>query len=135
MWSALYVLDSSYLIQTSGKHYWYDVKEDMDCETFFPVFLLYNGGKLNGFGWAMMEDLPSDHYEHPGVNVIGVSNGRVFSAIHEPSLFSQKSTREEDAEPFININLELVKPTKLRNSRGVGPGPLLSCSLVLVIDL
>lgn len=54
-----------------GKHYWYDIKVGMDCEAFFPVFLLYNGGKLNAFGWALLADLQSSHYEHPGVSVIG----------------------------------------------------------------
>ncbi|KAK3690946.1 hypothetical protein RRG08_021643 [Elysia crispata] len=58
---------------TMGVHYWYDIKPDMDCDTFLPVFLLYNGGELNAFGWAFLADLPSPHYEHPGISVIGVS--------------------------------------------------------------
>ncbi|ESO95123.1 hypothetical protein LOTGIDRAFT_160886 [Lottia gigantea] len=47
-------------------HYWYDLHTDSDCHKMFPVFLLYNGGKLNAFGWAMIADLKSPRYEHPG---------------------------------------------------------------------
>ncbi|CAF3360159.1 unnamed protein product [Rotaria sp. Silwood1] len=36
-----------------GVHYWYDNRLDSDCETYFPSFLLYNKGKLTGFGWAL----------------------------------------------------------------------------------
>jgi hypothetical protein len=35
-----------------GIHYWYDNRLDANCDTFFPVFLLYNKGKLTGFGWV-----------------------------------------------------------------------------------
>ncbi|XP_013395235.1 uncharacterized protein LOC106162477 [Lingula anatina] len=49
-----------------GKHYWYNIRQDMACEEFVPVFLLYNGGKLNAFGWAFQGDYKSSRYEHPG---------------------------------------------------------------------
>ena len=53
-----------------GVHYWASVSgkltKDTDSDDFFPVFLLYNKGKLNGFGWAFNADLPSKRYEHPG---------------------------------------------------------------------
>ncbi|KAJ8317107.1 hypothetical protein KUTeg_005011 [Tegillarca granosa] len=48
-----------------GMHYWYNTRQDMSCDDFFPVFLLYNGGKLNAFGWAINADLSSPHLEHP----------------------------------------------------------------------
>jgi len=51
---------------TMGKHYWYGLNENMDCDKFFPVFLLYNGGKLNAFGFALGANLTSPRYEHPG---------------------------------------------------------------------
>ncbi|CAF0775176.1 unnamed protein product [Adineta ricciae] len=35
-----------------GVHYWYDNRLDVDCASFFPSFLMYNKGKLTGFGWA-----------------------------------------------------------------------------------
>jgi len=34
-----------------GVHYWYDNRLDKDCDEFFPSFLMYNKGKLTGFGW------------------------------------------------------------------------------------
>ncbi|XP_022290234.1 uncharacterized protein LOC111101877 [Crassostrea virginica] len=48
-----------------GVHYWLDATQDMSCDRFFPVFLLYNGGVLNAFGWAFQADLSSSRYEHP----------------------------------------------------------------------
>ncbi|KAK6170292.1 hypothetical protein SNE40_018714 [Patella caerulea] len=54
-----------------GVHYWYDLSADTDCEKFFPVFLLYNGGELNGLGWAFISNLPSTRYEHPPPSVFG----------------------------------------------------------------
>ncbi|KAK6170277.1 hypothetical protein SNE40_018704 [Patella caerulea] len=55
--------------QGMGVHYWYDARTDTDCNAFFPVFLLYNRGKLNGFGWAFTTDLTSPRYEHPDPSV------------------------------------------------------------------
>ncbi|RMZ93203.1 hypothetical protein BpHYR1_013104, partial [Brachionus plicatilis] len=61
---------------TMGVHFWADIdgnelNEDTEAENFAPLFLLYNKGKLNGFGWAFNADLPSKRYEHPGKSVIG----------------------------------------------------------------
>merc|ERR1712150_420440 len=54
-----------------GNHYWYDVTPDMTCEEFQPIFLLYNDNILNGFGWAMIADLPSPRLEHPTSSALG----------------------------------------------------------------
>ncbi|XP_046558425.1 uncharacterized protein LOC124267544 [Haliotis rubra] len=54
-----------------GMHYWYNIRKDMSCDDFYPVFLLYNGGKLNAFGWAFNADLSSSRFEHPPQSVIG----------------------------------------------------------------
>ncbi|XP_055997302.1 uncharacterized protein LOC130047090 [Ostrea edulis] len=48
-----------------GVHYWYDISLDMSCDRLYPVFLLYNGGVLNAFGWAFKAELSSSRYEHP----------------------------------------------------------------------
>eukprot|EP00058_Branchiostoma_floridae_P022837 XP_002608327.1 hypothetical protein BRAFLDRAFT_125499 [Branchiostoma floridae] len=48
-----------------GKHYWWNLRVDMDCREFYPVFIMYNGGKLNAFGWDIMNYLDSPRYEHP----------------------------------------------------------------------
>ncbi|XP_012944545.1 uncharacterized protein LOC101851613 [Aplysia californica] len=53
-----------------GRHYWYDVRRDMSCDSLFPVFLLYNWGRLTAFGWAMVTDLSSLRYEHPSAAVL-----------------------------------------------------------------
>ena len=45
----------------------------MSCDDFYPAFLLYNGGKLNAFGWVTMGDFQSERYEHPPSWVLGVS--------------------------------------------------------------
>jgi len=49
-----------------GTHYWLDLKEDMNCDDFYPTFLMYNSGELTGFGWALNTGLSSPRYEHPG---------------------------------------------------------------------
>ena len=54
-----------------GKHYWYNISKEMNCDDTFPSFLLYNGGKLNAFGWATIGDFHSDWYEHPPTSVLG----------------------------------------------------------------
>lgn len=52
-----------------GVHYWASlsgkVTKDTDPDDFFPVFLLYNKGKLNAFGWAFNANLTSKRFEHP----------------------------------------------------------------------
>lgn len=45
----------------------------MKCEDFFPVFLLYNSGKLTGFGWAVEADIKSSRVEHPTPDKFHVS--------------------------------------------------------------
>ena len=37
----------------------------MSCDNFFPVFLLYNDGVLNAFGWAFGMNIQADRFEHP----------------------------------------------------------------------
>ncbi|XP_028400184.1 uncharacterized protein LOC114523458 [Dendronephthya gigantea] len=54
-----------------GQHYWYDISNEMSCDDFFPAFLLYNGGKLNAFGWVTMGNFKSERYEHPPSWVLG----------------------------------------------------------------
>ncbi|XP_064630529.1 uncharacterized protein LOC135489214 [Lineus longissimus] len=53
---------------TMGQHYWYDTSLEMSCDDFYPAFLLYNKGKLNGFGWALNHELKSFRYERPPNN-------------------------------------------------------------------
>ncbi|XP_064603751.1 uncharacterized protein LOC135469143 [Liolophura sinensis] len=57
--------------KTMGMHYWYNLREDMSCDDFQPIFLLYNNGKLNAFGWAINADLQSHRFEHPPLASIG----------------------------------------------------------------
>lgn len=53
-----------------GNHYWYNTSADMSCEDFFPAFLMYNGGKLNAFGWALGLSQSSPRFEHPTASVL-----------------------------------------------------------------
>jgi hypothetical protein len=52
-----------------GIHYWYNITSETAQEDLFPVFLLYNGGFLNAFGFLIptlpMED-GGNRFEHPG---------------------------------------------------------------------
>ncbi|KAH9524944.1 hypothetical protein Btru_028322 [Bulinus truncatus] len=55
-----------------GKHYWYNLRTDTDCNKMFPVFLLYNKGELVAFGWALLTTLNSPRYEHPTPGTYGL---------------------------------------------------------------
>lgn len=49
-----------------GMHYWFNITSDMSCDNFVPYCLLYNGGVLNAFCFAMNFDVTgSERYEHP----------------------------------------------------------------------
>jgi charged multivesicular body protein 7 len=53
-----------------GMHYWYDVTTDMSCDDTFPVFLMYNEGKLTAFGWAFNIYYDNSYrWEHPDRSV------------------------------------------------------------------
>lgn len=60
---------------TMGQHYWADVSgkkvdANTDADNFFPVFLQYNKGNLNGFGWGFNAYFNSTRYEHPTPEVL-----------------------------------------------------------------
>jgi len=50
-----------------GDHWWYNITSDMDCDYFYPVFLIYNHGKLNVFGPNIGTGpaQTSSRWEHP----------------------------------------------------------------------
>jgi charged multivesicular body protein 7 len=55
-----------------GQHYWYQLSKTMSCDDTFPAFLLYNKGKLNGFGWAFNPNFDNSYrWEHPTRSVFG----------------------------------------------------------------
>lgn len=74
---------------TMGNHYWADlsgrVNSNTNADDFAPFFILYNKGKLNGFGWALNADLPSARYEHPPLGALS----KFFDSI--PNFFSDPS--------------------------------------------
>jgi len=48
-----------------GRHYWYKISKSMDCTDFYPFFVMYNGNKLNAFGFVMDSNQGSSRFEHP----------------------------------------------------------------------
>lgn len=62
-----------------GRHYWYDISADMNCDDFYPMFLLYNSGHLTGFGWVAQGNAASPRYEHPPPKKLGVSMTRAVT--------------------------------------------------------
>ncbi|CAH1257653.1 Hypp1871 [Branchiostoma lanceolatum] len=52
---------------TMGMHYFKNLRENMRCEELYPLFPLYNNGKLNAFGMLIGADIPSptSRYESP----------------------------------------------------------------------
>jgi len=48
-----------------GQHYWYKTSKDMDCDNFYPLFLLYEDARLTGFGWNTQGYVTDGIFEHP----------------------------------------------------------------------
>jgi charged multivesicular body protein 7 len=48
-----------------GQHYWYNVTKDMSCNDFVPNCMLYNGGKLNAFCFAINGMFEGPRYDTP----------------------------------------------------------------------
>lgn len=96
--------DISSLVWTQGKcfytmgvHFWADIdgnqlSENTEADNFAPLFLLYNKGKLNGFGWAFNADLPSKRYEHPGQDVLGMFFNKIPKFFSDPNKSGKLST-------------------------------------------
>ena len=53
----------------------------MSCDDFFPYFLLYNKGKLNGFGFATGSNINSGNVEHPPKFLLGVSIEKIYQKV------------------------------------------------------
>lgn len=48
-----------------GKLYWYDLSNVADCDSVFPVFLMFTSGVLNGFGWVLPYKVDNPRFVHP----------------------------------------------------------------------
>jgi len=48
-----------------GKHYWYNITKTMDCDYFYPLFLIYNDGLLDVWGVDIDKYETSTRWEHP----------------------------------------------------------------------
>jgi len=54
-----------------GDHYiGYNYQASQDCSEVFPAQLLFDDGKLSGFVWQHLADLPGDKWEHPTAQAI-----------------------------------------------------------------
>jgi len=77
---------------TMGQHYWYNVTKAMDCDYFYPFFLLYNKQKLNAFGFAINAPLTSPRYEHPTTSEAGQFINPVPDCFSTDPSFTKLST-------------------------------------------
>jgi len=70
-----------------------------------PIFLLYNKGKLNGFGWALNADLPSSRYEHPPVSALSAFFQSAPKFLSDPKQTGILSTLHiyMDSTPLLNF--------------------------------
>ncbi|GFO02762.1 hypothetical protein PoB_002926700 [Plakobranchus ocellatus] len=75
-------------VPTMGRHYWYNQTVDMDCDNFFPVFLMYNEGMLTGFGWAFVTEIQSNFLEYPGFGFLGAFMATVPSCLQTRGILS-----------------------------------------------
>lgn len=95
---------------TMGVHFWANIdgtelNEDTPADNFAPLFLLYNQGKLNGFGWAFNADLSSKRFEHPDQSVIGRFFNKTPKFFSDPSKVGKLSTLHIyfDSTPQLNF--------------------------------
>jgi len=93
-----------------GVHYWRNVlgkpvTTDINPDEFFPAFLQYNSGKLNGFGWAFNADLKSTRYEHPTADVLPKFFKQVPKFMSDPTKSGVLSTLHIylDSTPQLNF--------------------------------
>ena len=68
----------------SGTFYWYEISRDMDCESVFPVYVLYSKGKLSSFGLTLKGHVNSQIFDHPNPSLAFVSS----SFVSHPLIFS-----------------------------------------------
>ena len=61
-------------------HYWYNLSKSMSCDKMFPMFLLYNSGRLNAFRWAFDPKYDSSSlWEHPKPSQFAVSPSLILT--------------------------------------------------------
>ena len=82
---------------TMGQHFWSNVQSvpitpDMNADDFFPLCLLYNSGKLNGFCFAFNADLTSERYEHPQPSQLNMFLKPVPNFLSDPTKAGKLST-------------------------------------------
>lgn len=87
-----------------GKLYWYDLLNVSDCNSLFPVFLMYTNGVLNGFGWILPHKVDNPRFVHP----TNVSFPYLFKNGTVPGCFWNTSHLSLmhvylDSNPFLNI--------------------------------
>lgn len=92
-----------------GVHYWASlsgpINESTQADDFVPIFLLFNRGRLNGFGWLFNADLKSPRYEHPPQTV----GQRFFK--NSPTFFQDSKKSQSltslhiflDKTPYLNF--------------------------------
>ncbi|XP_068673239.1 uncharacterized protein [Montipora foliosa] len=91
-------------VWTMGKLYWYDLVSVSDCNSLFPVFLMYTNEVLNGFGWI----LPYKNENPRFVHATNASFPNLFKNGTIPSCFWNTSHLSLmhvylDSYPFMNI--------------------------------
>lgn len=87
-----------------GKMYWYDLLNVFDCNSLFPVFVMYTNGVLNGFGWILPFKLDNPRFVHP----TNVSFPYLFKRDTIPACFWTADHLSMmhvylDSNPFFNI--------------------------------
>lgn len=95
---------------TMGVHYWADISGkqlgvDSAADDFVPIFLQYNKGHLNGFGWGFNANFTSSRFEHPTPAVLPSFFREVPKFMTDPSQAGTLSTLHIylDSTPQLNF--------------------------------
>jgi hypothetical protein len=93
---------------TMGNHYWADLSGKVSAQTniddFVPIFLQYNKGNLNGFGWAFNFNSPSPNVEHPPQSALDQFFKETPSVFRDPTKVGTLTTLHIylDSTPLLN---------------------------------
>jgi len=95
---------------TMGRHYYAHVDQtpftvDIQPSEVMPVFLLYNSGKLNAFGWIFNTWLDGDRYEHAPESSASIFLPAVPNYLKDPNANKDLSSIHIflDSTPAMNL--------------------------------
>ena len=95
--------------KTMGVHYWADISGrklgvDSNADDFVPMFLQYNKGLLNGYGWGFNANVTSSRFEHPTYDILPSFFRDVPAFMGDPDQVGELSTLHIYLDSTLQLN-------------------------------